>query len=101
LTPLAEDYGRKYIYTFCLIALYLLQIPCALAESITTLIVVRFVDGCLASPLLDVGSYASASLDWLHSDINVGCIPDCFTDDYPSTSKLSCERLGALRQHEF
>lgn len=57
LTPLAEDYGRKWIYTGCIIILYLLQIPCALAHSIATLIVVRFIAGCFASPLLNVGAW--------------------------------------------
>ncbi|EIW77228.1 MFS general substrate transporter [Coniophora puteana RWD-64-598 SS2] len=66
-TPLAEDYGRKPVYTVCIVVLYVLQIPQALTHSIAELIVLRFISGCFASPLLN----------------GVATIPDLFTEDDP------------------
>jgi MFS family permease len=54
LTPLAEDYGRKYTFTASCALLYIFQIPIALAPNYATLVVCRFIGGFVASPIFNV-----------------------------------------------
>ncbi len=54
LSPVAEDYGRKYTFTLCLLATYIFQIPIALAPNYATLVVCRFIAGFVASPIFNV-----------------------------------------------
>lgn len=42
LAPMSELYGRQYVYVTCFIISAILIIPCGLAKSLTTMIVVRF-----------------------------------------------------------
>jgi MFS transporter, DHA1 family, multidrug resistance protein len=53
LSPLGEDYGRRWTFSICFFLFYIFQIPCALAENIATLITCRFIGGILASPILN------------------------------------------------
>lgn len=47
--PLSEDYGRWPIHVICLAGLGLMQIPCALTQSIVGLIIARFLAGAFAA----------------------------------------------------
>lgn len=49
LSPLGEDYGRKPVFTICMIITYLFQIPCALAQNYQTLLIARLIGGAFAS----------------------------------------------------
>lgn len=42
LAPLSEIYGRRPVYLGCYLLFMILVIPCAIAKSLTTIIVVRF-----------------------------------------------------------
>ena len=54
--PLSEEVGRKPVLGITMIGFILFQIGTALAPNITTLLVCRFIGGCLASPSLSLGS---------------------------------------------
>ena len=47
--PLSEDYGRVPVMVIGLVILSLLQIGCALATNLATLIVLRFIGGCFGA----------------------------------------------------
>lgn len=47
--PLSEDYGRVPVMIVGLVILALLQIGCALANNLATLIVLRFLGGCFGA----------------------------------------------------
>lgn len=47
--PLSEDYGRIPVMIIGLVILSLLQIGCALATNLATLIVLRFIGGCFGA----------------------------------------------------
>lgn len=53
LSPVAEDYGRRYTFTLCLLGTYIFQIPIALAPNYATLVVCRFIAGFIASPIFN------------------------------------------------
>lgn len=42
LAPISETYGRRPVYIIALFCFFILVLPCALAKSITTIVVVRF-----------------------------------------------------------
>ncbi|SNX82418.1 related to mfs-multidrug-resistance transporter [Melanopsichium pennsylvanicum] len=47
--PLSEEYGRVPVMIIGLVILALLQIGCALAQNLATLIVLRFIGGCFGA----------------------------------------------------
>lgn len=54
LSPLSEFYGRRIIY-LCAFGMYFVWlIPCAVAQNIQTMLVVRFFDGLAGSAFLSV-----------------------------------------------
>ncbi|GAA95518.1 uncharacterized protein L969DRAFT_85192 [Mixia osmundae IAM 14324] len=53
LTPIVEDYGKKRIFTVCILLSYAMLIPCALAQNIGTMTSVRFIAGFFASPIFN------------------------------------------------
>lgn len=54
LSPLSEFYGRRIIY-LCAFGMYFIWlIPCAVANNIATMLVVRFFDGLAGSAFLSV-----------------------------------------------
>lgn len=54
LSPLSEFYGRRIIY-LCAFGMYFIWlIPCALANNITCMLIVRFLDGLAGSAFLSV-----------------------------------------------
>ncbi|RMY75434.1 hypothetical protein D0862_13931 [Hortaea werneckii] len=66
LSPLSEFYGRRIIY-LCAFGMYFVWlIPCAVAQNIQTMLVVRFFDGLAGSAFLSVAG---------------GTVGDMFTKD--------------------
>ncbi|KAK3111392.1 hypothetical protein LTR53_013415, partial [Teratosphaeriaceae sp. CCFEE 6253] len=54
LSPLSEFYGRRVVY-LCAFGMYLIWlIPCAVAQNIQTMLIVRFFDGFAGSAFLSV-----------------------------------------------
>ncbi|KAK3678613.1 hypothetical protein LTR78_001911 [Recurvomyces mirabilis] len=54
LSPLSEFYGRRIVY-ICAFGMYFIWlIPCAVAQNIQTMLVVRFLDGLAGSAFLSV-----------------------------------------------
>ncbi|EMC99669.1 hypothetical protein BAUCODRAFT_30045 [Baudoinia panamericana UAMH 10762] len=54
LSPLSEFYGRRIIY-LCAFGMYFIWlIPCAVANNIATMLIVRFLDGLAGSAFLSV-----------------------------------------------
>ncbi|KAK2728465.1 MFS multidrug transporter [Colletotrichum kahawae] len=52
VAPMSELCGRQYVYVVCFIISALLIIPCGLAKSLTTLIVVRFFGALFGAALI-------------------------------------------------
>ncbi|KAK1994322.1 major facilitator superfamily transporter [Colletotrichum falcatum] len=52
VAPMSELYGRQYVYLGCFTISSLLIIPCGLAKSLTTLIVVRFFGALFGAALI-------------------------------------------------
>ncbi|KAF7597521.1 hypothetical protein BBP40_003768 [Aspergillus hancockii] len=52
MAPLSEVYGRKPVSVGCLFIFMILIIPCALAKSVVTLIVVRFIGAFFGSVMI-------------------------------------------------
>ncbi|KAJ5648067.1 hypothetical protein N7490_004439 [Penicillium lividum] len=52
MAPLSEVYGRKPVCVICMIVFTAMIIPCALAKSVTTLIVVRFIGALFGSVMI-------------------------------------------------
>ncbi|KAJ5908947.1 hypothetical protein N7495_001629 [Penicillium taxi] len=52
MAPLSEVYGRKPVCVGCLFVFTVLVIPCALAKSVVTLIVVRFIAAFFGSVMI-------------------------------------------------
>lgn len=52
MAPLSEVYGRKPVSVICLAIFTVLVIPCALAQSVTTLILVRFINAFFGSVMI-------------------------------------------------
>ncbi|KAG5984864.1 hypothetical protein E4U55_002791 [Claviceps digitariae] len=52
VAPLSELYGRRRIYMVCLGLWAVLIVPCGLAQSLTTIIVVRFIGAFFGSVML-------------------------------------------------
>ncbi|KAF4512074.1 hypothetical protein G6O67_001256 [Ophiocordyceps sinensis] len=52
VAPLSELYGRRVVYLVCLAAWALLIVPCALARSLTVIIVVRFIGACFGAVMI-------------------------------------------------
>lgn len=50
--PLSEVYGRRPVAAICLFIFSVLIIPCALAKSVTALIVVRFIGALFGSVMI-------------------------------------------------
>ena len=66
LSPLSEFYGRRIIY-LCAFGMYFVWlIPCAVAQNIQTMLIVRFFDGLAGSAFLSVAG---------------GTVGDMFTKD--------------------
>lgn len=61
VAPLSELFGRQKVYIVCLLLWALLIVPCGLARSLTTIIVVRFI-GQVLFFLLSVALSLSLSL---------------------------------------
>ncbi|KAJ6093057.1 hypothetical protein N7486_008346 [Penicillium sp. IBT 16267x] len=61
MAPLSEVYGRKPVCVVCMILFTAMIIPCALAKSMTTLIVVRFIGALFGSVMISTapGMYRS------------------------------------------
>jgi len=68
LTPISEDYGRRPTFAACLAVLALLQIPTALAPDYATLVVCRFLSGCVAAPIFN----SCCNVSDLWQDLNQG-----------------------------
>lgn len=62
MAPLSEVYGRKPVCVICMIVFTVLIIPCALAKSVTTLIVVRFVAAFFGSVMISTAPGMVADL---------------------------------------
>lgn len=54
LSPLSEFYGRRAIYLVSFTLFWILLIPCALAENVQTMLIVRFLNGLAGSAFLSV-----------------------------------------------
>lgn len=54
LGPLSEFYGRRWIYLCAFGTYFIWLIPCAVAQNIQTMLVVRFLDGLSGSAFLSV-----------------------------------------------
>ena len=54
LSPLSEFYGRRMIYICAFGMFFIWLIPCAVAQNIQTMLVVRFFDGLAGSAFLSV-----------------------------------------------
>ena len=53
-SPMSEIYGRNYVYHRTWLLYTLIQIPCALATNIETLLVCRFIAGVVGGPAVTV-----------------------------------------------
>ncbi|KAJ5710060.1 hypothetical protein N7493_009652 [Penicillium malachiteum] len=62
MAPLSEVYGRKPVCVVCMALFSVLIIPCALAKSITTLIVVRFIGALFGSVMISTAPGMVADL---------------------------------------
>ncbi|KAJ6079811.1 hypothetical protein N7467_009564 [Penicillium canescens] len=62
MAPLSEVYGRKPVCVICLSIFTVLIIPCALAKSVTTLIVVRFIGAFFGSVMISTAPGMVADL---------------------------------------
>lgn len=62
MAPLSEMYGRKPVSTGCLFLFTVLIIPCGLAKSLTSLIVVRFIGACFGSVMISTAPGMVADL---------------------------------------
>ncbi|ORY77417.1 major facilitator superfamily domain-containing protein, partial [Protomyces lactucae-debilis] len=63
LAPLSEFYGRRPIYLISFGLFFVWQIPCAFAQNIETMLIVRFLAGLSSSPGLSIAG---------------GSVSDCF-----------------------
>ena len=54
LAPLSEFYGRRIIYITAFGFFFIWLIPCAVAQNIQTMLIVRFFDGLAGSAFLSV-----------------------------------------------
>jgi MFS family permease len=54
VAPLSEFYGRSPIYLISWAALLIWLIPCAVAQSIQTLLISRFINGICGSAFMSV-----------------------------------------------
>lgn len=52
LAPLSETFGRKPVYCVCMTIFCLLIIPCALAHSLTEIVVIRFFGALAGSSMI-------------------------------------------------
>ena len=66
LGPLSEFYGRRIIYLLAFGGFFIFLIPCAVAQNIETMLIVRFFDGFCGSAFLSVAG---------------GTVGDMFTKD--------------------
>ncbi|KAJ5679085.1 hypothetical protein N7462_007329 [Penicillium macrosclerotiorum] len=62
MAPLSEVYGRKPVCVICLVVFTVLIIPCALAKSVTALIVVRFIGAFFGSVMISTAPGMVADL---------------------------------------
>ncbi|KGO44944.1 Major facilitator superfamily domain, general substrate transporter [Penicillium expansum] len=62
MAPLSEVYGRKPVCVLCLAVFTILIIPCALAKSVTALIVVRFIAAFFGSVMISTAPGMVADL---------------------------------------
>ncbi|KAJ5947187.1 hypothetical protein N7466_000202 [Penicillium verhagenii] len=62
MAPLSEVYGRKPVCVICMILFTVMIIPCALAKSVTALIVVRFVGALFGSVMISTAPGMVADL---------------------------------------
>lgn len=62
MAPLSEVYGRKPVCVVCLAIFTILIIPCALAKSVTTLIVIRFLNAFFGSVMISTAPGMVADL---------------------------------------
>ncbi|KAJ5500416.1 Major facilitator superfamily domain general substrate transporter [Penicillium expansum] len=62
MAPLSEVYGRKPVCVLCLAVFTVLIIPCALAKSVTALIVVRFIAAFFGSVMISTAPGMVADL---------------------------------------
>ncbi|KAJ5083660.1 hypothetical protein N7456_013087 [Penicillium angulare] len=62
MAPLSEVYGRKPVCVICMTIFTVLIIPCALAKSVTALIVVRFIGALFGSVMISTAPGMVADL---------------------------------------
>lgn len=62
MAPLSEVYGRKPVSVICMFMSTVLIIPCALAQSVPTLIVVRFLGALFGSVMISTAPGMVADL---------------------------------------
>ncbi|KAJ5948594.1 hypothetical protein N7454_001901 [Penicillium verhagenii] len=62
MAPLSEVYGRKPVCVICMILFTVMIIPCALAKSVTALIVVRFIGALFGSVMISTAPGMVADL---------------------------------------
>lgn len=62
MAPLSEVYGRKPVCVVCLTVFTVLIIPCALAKSVTALIIVRFIAAFFGSVMISTAPGMVADL---------------------------------------
>jgi MFS family permease len=67
LAPMSEVYGRRPLYLWCYAAFSLLQIPCALAPNIATLLAMRTLTGLFGAVGIANGQslFVSPLLAWI------------------------------------
>lgn len=80
LAPISEIYGRKPVYVVSLILFVLLVIPCALATSLSEVLVVRFFGAVAGSALISNSP---------------GTVSDIISDDYRALA-FSIWSIGPL-----
>lgn len=85
LAPISETYGRKPVYVISMFFFVVLVIPCALATSMSEIIVVRFFGALAGSAMI-----ANAP----------GTIGDLFNDDYRATA-FSVWSIGPMNGPTF
>ena len=85
LAPISETYGRKPVYAIAMIFFTLLVIPCAVAQSMATIIVVRFFGAIAGSAMI-----ANAP----------GTVGDIISDKYRATA-FSIWSIGPMNGPVF
>ena len=55
LSPLSELYGRRIVYNVCNVVFFAFTIACAVAPTVASFIVFRFIAGCVGAGPMNIG----------------------------------------------